>query len=115
MARLLAAISNVFFSLLLVIKSSNSQGLYLTRELVKTWLGLTENQLLITTSIVLEHKGIVAIEPKTFSGLKSLKWLYLNNNRINTIDPQTFSGLTSLIDLRLDNNQISAIQPNTFI
>ena len=78
MARLLTAFSNfVFFSLLLVIKSANSQDLVLTRNLIKQWLGLTENQLLTTTSIVIQHKGVVSIEPKTFSGLTNLKWLYL--------------------------------------
>ncbi|RMX49279.1 hypothetical protein pdam_00011259, partial [Pocillopora damicornis] len=51
----------------------------------------------------LSHNEIVEIPANVFSKLKSLKTLYLDDNKIENIQPGAFSGLTNLKNLRDDH------------
>jgi hypothetical protein len=57
---------------------------------------------------------IEAIDAQTFTGLGSLKLLWISGNKIKSIPGNTFSELKKLGTLRLDHNQIEAIDSGLF-
>ena len=58
---------------------------------------------------------ITYIYPRNFNeNLKTLKYLYLNNNKIENLDNNLFEKLVNLKKLHLNNNQIENLNPNLF-
>ena len=60
------------FSILLIINCYNCQ-VVLTRDLLKQWLGLSEDELNLAKEIYLVNRKIATIDPQTFNGLTSLQ------------------------------------------
>ena len=96
------------FSILLLINCYKCQ-VDLTRELLKQWLGLSEDELNLANEIHLRNKNIATIDLQTFNGLTNLETLDLSWNQIQKIE--IFIGLTSLQTLNLLGNQINMIYP----
>lgn len=63
-------------------------------------------------NIDLEFYHINYIDPRTFDGLSSLKFLSLGNNMIKRIDSRLFQDTSNLERLVLHNNQITRLDGN---
>ena len=97
------------FFLIILFENLNAQ-IHLNRSNLATVCGCDMQ----SSYISLSFRNIKTIDPATFTGLTSLRWLYLHYNQISSIDPASFPGLTSLQYLCLDSHQISSIDPATF-
>ena len=64
--------------------------------------------------IYLENNHISAIEPKAFSALGFLKYLYLEQNEIQHIVRDTFVGLATLHELNMNRNRLKYLPPFVF-
>jgi len=65
-------------------------------------------------SLYLAHNEIVAIEPKTFLKIKTLKTLSLKDNNLHTLDEKSFNGLTHLKNLDLSYNKLQTLDERSF-
>ncbi|XP_051522877.1 relaxin receptor 2 isoform X2 [Myxocyprinus asiaticus] len=66
------------------------------------------------TALHLESNSIEIISKRAFSGLFSLRKLFLSQNRISSLKAGIFSDLSSLEWLILDENKISSLRQKTF-
>ncbi|XP_066592704.1 peroxidasin isoform X2 [Prorops nasuta] len=62
----------------------------------------------------LRFNNIVELRPGSFSGLRHLHSLLLNDNHIRQLQPNTFSGIPNLRVLYLYRNEIERISPGAF-
>lgn len=62
----------------------------------------------------LDNNKITEITGRLFSDLSNLKELSLSNNSLKKIDSKTFKGLKNLETLKLDKNEIKEIDGNSF-
>lgn len=99
-----------------IVKICNSRGLYETPSLNECLLlhniGLSRIPLLPNysnvTSLILENNGITLIQ--NLSCMPKLKYLNLNNNKINSVDfSRDFEPLTELEQIHLSSNRVSRI------
>lgn len=58
---------------------------------------------------------VLEVDESTFQPFKTLKSIYLANNRLRSISRRLFRGLKSLEDIDLSQNELEAIHPRTFI
>jgi hypothetical protein len=63
----------------------------------------------------LNGRDIESIDLLTFNGMKSLKLLHLEYNRLTRIEYGLFSGLTRLREIWLESNQLITIDRNAFV
>ena len=75
---------------------------------------VTEAHLRAITSLDLHDKSITSLKAGDFSGLSSLRTLYLNQNQLQQLPEDLFSGLSSLRDLYLNQNQLSSLPETLF-
>ncbi|XP_019630604.1 PREDICTED: uncharacterized protein LOC109474703 [Branchiostoma belcheri] len=65
-------------------------------------------------SLALSSNQITRMEPRCFTGLWNLHYLYLNDNLLRNVDPDWFTGLNKLNELNLELNCIEVIDAGTF-
>ncbi|XP_063837290.1 peroxidasin [Ostrinia nubilalis] len=65
-------------------------------------------------SLLLNDNQLTGLHSGVFQGLRRLKYLYLYRNRIRHIDPDVFKGMPHLEQLYLHVNEIHEIAPDTF-
>jgi Leucine-rich repeat (LRR) protein len=65
-------------------------------------------------SLNLSHNKLTEIELKTFDGLNSLEYLYLQNNKIIIIEQGAFNALSNLKVLVLGENNITTLKAGSF-
>ena len=65
-------------------------------------------------TLYLDRTGLMTLPEGIFSGLSSLEALYLDNNGLSTLPAEVFSGLSSLEALYLDNNELSTLPAEVF-
>lgn len=75
---------------------------------------ITEDDLNRITSLNLRFEGLDGLLPHDFKGLRSLRWLFLNDNNIGALPEGIFGGLSSLEFLQLDNNSLNALPETVF-
>lgn len=75
---------------------------------------VTIEDLKIIVNLDLKSKGIKELKPGDFSGLSSLSWLSLGDNKIRNLHPNQFADLVSLKWFYLYDNEIQSLSPNQF-
>ena len=63
----------------------------------------------------MSYNKVKEINKETFTGLKRLLRLHMDNNYIKFINPDAFYGLTHLQSVNLEGNHLQQIHPDTFI
>lgn len=64
--------------------------------------------------LVIFQKGLTALQPDAFRGLRHLESLNLQGNHIRRISTGAFRGLSSLTTLVLDHNRLVKLGPDEF-
>ena len=88
-----------------------------TLDLSHNFISKLDNNCLNSSTIkylYLNNNKIGHIQPKVLHNLPNLTYLALNNNKIKTLEQHVFHGLTKLEFLDLDNNNIPTISHNCF-
>ena len=75
---------------------------------------ITEGHLAGIIQLLLEEKGIGALQAGDFAGLTELEILHLDNNFLTELPPVIFDGLASLSTLRMNNNLLTELPPAIF-
>jgi hypothetical protein len=98
----------LFFIAILAIASN----LIVSKELNKNTL--VQKYSLDTVYIDLTAQSINSIDSAAFYGFKSLKILYLNDNKLNELNPGLFENLFQLQEIWLESNNIQSLNSNLF-
>ena len=64
--------------------------------------------------LTLDGNELNAVFPSTFHGLRALKELNLQNNKLTELTSDTFKGIPNLEILRLSDNMINSVKAGTF-
>ena len=99
----------VTISSLLIDRTPQVRDAIVSEAGVNSAADVTAAHLSTITSLDLRGKSINSLKVGDFSGLTSLKWLYLTDNSISDISP--LANLNSLTSLTLGHNSISDISP----
>ncbi len=73
--------------------------------------------IILQTNLFMLNLGsnqFTSYERNSFTTLKNLQYIYLNNNKISSLLSDTFSNQTLLNSLDLSSNQLTSISPQTF-
>ena len=81
---------------------------------VSTCGGVTDANLAAITVLSLTSVGITSLKEGDFSGLTSLRELYLDSNELSPLPDGVFSGLTALQVLQLESNDLSSLPDGVF-
>lgn len=69
---------------------------------------------LIVQKVILKNNPIGEVQPFSFSGLKNLDSLQIQNTKMRTLKTHTFHNLMSIINLDVSNSSIRHIELNVF-
>jgi Leucine-rich repeat (LRR) protein len=59
-------------------------------------------------TINLDYNKLSYLKPTIFEGLNNLRWVSLNNNRIKAVDLTMFISLENLLRIHLESNKLSS-------
>jgi Leucine-rich repeat (LRR) protein len=89
-------------------------NLIVCKELNKNVLFQKYGYSLDSVYIDLSAQSINSIDSTTFDGFKSLKMLFLDDNKLTELNPHMFENLFQLKEISLESNNIQSLDSNLF-